>query len=178
MQPTRECDLVLVMVLNSSMWMRFLLALLLASASVIAAPPVGTKDPVKLDAVTVHLFLEKSGQLSPDITSMNSFSCRNFAPSGDGLPEGERFHSFLIKLAFSAPKESFSGATVAVVKLINNKTRKVILSRTIRNLYVGPNKQSFVGIFVEEGHECDNMTVDVVSSDQKIVKEIPFTCGE
>jgi len=49
---------------------------------------------VKLESVSVHLFLEKSGDLSQDILTTNEFMSHNFRPFGDGIPANEIFHDF------------------------------------------------------------------------------------
>jgi hypothetical protein len=149
-----------------------LVALLTGAAG--AASPYG----VELDSVTVHLFLESSGELSRDVTSVPDFMAANFEPMGQGIPNGERFHSFLIKVTFRATGEVWEPGVVAEVRVINKRTGKRILSRTIRGVYVGRSQHlSHVPIFVE-GHECEQLVIEVRSPEKTIKKELPFACFE
>jgi hypothetical protein len=51
-----------------------------------------------LEGVSVHLFLEKSGSLSRDVTAVKDFQSWNFVPSGTGIPDDERFNDILVKV--------------------------------------------------------------------------------
>lgn len=136
----------------------------------------GASEQVKLDAVSVHLFYERSGQLSPDITNIREFGTHNFHPFGEGVPDEEIFHSFLIKLSFSAPKETFEPGLVATLRLTNDE-KKVILKREIRSLYIPESGRINKGLWVE-GHECEMLTLEVTDNGQTVTKRLPFHCGE
>ena len=148
------------------------LAALLSGAASAAPTPA-----VKLEAVTVHLYLEGSGQLSSDVLSVPEFFARNFTPMGVGIPDGEKFHTFLVRLSFVAPKESYERGSLAEVRISNEQTGKVVLSRTVKGIYVGPTKRAYVPIFIE-GHECEPMILEVKSADKTFKKQLPFSCGE
>ncbi len=151
------------------------LALLLACFA--STAPSAAAVSVTLDAVTVHLFLETSGQLSADVTSMGFFETRNSKALGSDLPENEMYDSFLVKSAFSAGQETFQPGPIATLRITAKKTRKVIVARTIRDLYVGPSGKTYVPIFVA-GRQCEPIAIEVKSGARAIRKELEFTCGE
>jgi hypothetical protein len=151
--------------------------LLLLAAGLSGASFAAPKPKVELNSVTVHLFLESSGELSQDITSVPEFLAWNFMPMGKGVPDGEKFHAFLIRVGFYSTYEAFEPGVVAEVRVTNKETGKPILSRTIRGIYVGRSQTSHVPIFVD-GHECEQILIEVISPAKTIKKELPFACGE
>jgi len=151
------------------------LALLLVCLA--ATAPTIAAAQVTLEAVTVHVFLETSGLLSPDVTSMRFFETRNGKALGSDLPEEEMYDSFLVKIAFSAPNEVFQPGSIATVRITGKKTRRVVLVRTIRDLYVGPAGRTHIPIFVA-GRQCEPIAIEVRSGARTIRKELEFTCGE
>jgi len=140
-------------------------------------PFLGYANDVKVNNVSVHLFLEKSGTFSKDITTMKEFLTHNFRPMGDSIPEGEIFHSYLIKIRFSSDEEVFSKGKVANVKVVNDKDNSVVIDQPITDVYIGPEKLLYKSIFVS-GHECDFQTLVVRSKGKTISKKLPFHCGE
>jgi hypothetical protein len=142
----------------------------------LAAPAIAA-SPVTLEAVTVHVFLETSGHLSADVTSMRFFETRNGMALGSDLPDEEMYDSFLVKLAFSAPRETFQPGSIATVRITAKKTGRIVLVRTIRDLYVGPAGRTHIPIFVA-GRQCEPVAIEVRSAARTIRKEVEFTCGE
>ncbi len=130
-----------------------------------------------LEDVTVHLFLEKSGKFSQDITSTKEFMSHNFRPFGKGIPEDEIFHSYLVKILFSSNVELFKKGKVATVTIINNKDSSLVHEEDILNLYVGREKLIYKSILVS-GHECESQTLVVTTNENSISKTLPFHCGE
>ncbi len=140
-------------------------------------PILSYADEVKLKAVSVHLFLEKSGVFSKDITTTKEFLTHNFIPMGEGIPENENFSSYLIKVSFSSDKEVFISGKVGNVKVINDKNKKVVLNQNISDLYVGPEKIIYKSFFVS-GQACEFQTLIVSSKRKTMTKKLPFHCGE
>ena len=108
---------------------------------------------------------------------MKGFLTHNFRPIGDAIPDGEIFHSYLIKVQLSSNKEVFTEGKVANIKVVNDKDNKVVIDLPIENVYIGPEKLLYKGIFVT-GHECDFQTLIVRSKGKTISKKLPFHCGE
>jgi hypothetical protein len=152
--------------------LKVLAAAVLLAASLFAS----AGGPVILASVTVHLFYERSGALSPDITTIKEFGSWNFSPFGEGVPGDESFHAFLIKLEFSAPKATFEPGLVATVQ-VTNDNKQVIFKREIRGLYVPESGRTYRAVWVD-GHECEALNVEVKSAAQMVTKRLRFACGE
>jgi len=148
-----------------------ILSLLVSSVS-----PALAVSPVNLEGVTVHLFLEASGEFSRDVASI-PFEGRNSKPFGVGLPENETFDSLLIKVAFSAPGEHYEPGVVATIRILGKRTGKAFVNRTVRGLYVGPSGRTHVPVFVAS-RPCEPLTIEVRSGGQSIRKTLEFSCGE
>jgi len=163
----------------TAMWQRsmFLTWVTLLVAVLSTAVEATSPSEIELDSVSVHLFLEDSGELSRDVTSIPDFLAWNFHPIGEGIPDGERFHSFLVKVSFYSTYDAFEPGVVAQVKITNKETGKQILARTIRGVYVGQSQISHVAVFVD-GHECEQLIVEVTSPKKTIKKTLRFSCGE
>lgn len=141
-----------------------------------AAASARSAQPIDLDGVSIHLFFQGAGALSEDVTTVKEFGAWNFHPFGEGIEDTETFHSFLIKVAFSAPSEIFEPGVVATVRVTNDK-KQVILKRDIRSLYIPATRKAHVAIWVE-GHECEMLNIEVKSLSKVITKRLPFACGE
>jgi hypothetical protein len=136
-----------------------------------------TQPEVRLEKVSIHLFLEKSGEMSADVTSIPGFFTRNFAVFGEGMPDDERFHSFLIKVWFSADAETFRSGEQARLVIRRAETGRKVLESSIENVYVGPNRHT-ARPFLVSGHECEPLVVEVRSHDKLITNSLPFRCAE
>src|SRR5262245_30584800 len=111
------------------------------------------EPPIRVEKVSVHLFLENSGEFSDDITVMPEFFTWNFKPVGDSFTDQDRFHSFLIKVWLRADGEAFHSDEQARVRLRDEESGKNILEFPIKNVYVGKEGRTVVGVFVQN-HEC------------------------
>jgi hypothetical protein len=151
--------------------------LAIATVLAIVTSSVQARAPVTLSAVSAHLFLENTGELSADVWSMSEFYAVNGRPDVGDFPENSRFSSFVIKLRFQASGEAFEPKVVAEVRLTDKKTKKVIVNQSVRGVYIGPSGITFVPIYVEH-HECDWLIVEVRSGGKVVTKELPFVCGE
>ncbi len=138
--------------------------------------PVQAADRATLDAVSVHLFLQKSGTLSADVTAIEGFFARNFVPDGKGFADGERFNDVLVRIRFTAAKEIFAEGQQAEV-VVTDSTKKVVSRKRIADLYVGGHGWSFVPVYLADV-ACRPLTVTVTGGGKRIVKSLPFSCGE
>ena len=141
-------------------------------------PGVAVASTVQLSSVSVHLFLTASGTFTDDVTAMKGFGARNFTPFADGQDFGhDTFHAVLVKVAFTSQGETFEKGQVAQLTVSDSKTGKVILKRSIAGLYVGPGGRSVVPVLIN-GHECQELRVEVKSGGTTIQRQLPFKCGE
>ena len=152
------------------MWRAVAIIVLLLTSSAQAQKAV-------LDSVSVHLFLEKSGALSPDVTAIPNFRTWNFAPATEGVPQDELFHAILIKLRITAPGEHFAKGKVAEVTLTNRETKKVVKRARIANVYIGPEGAVFVPVLIEDA-ACGPFTLVVTGGARRIAKSLEINCGE
>ena len=130
-----------------------------------------------LDSVSVHLFLGKSGTLSPDITAIPNFKTWNFAAIADGIPEDEDFRAILIKLRITAPGEHFAKGKVAELTLTNRSTKKVVKRAQVAGIYIGTEGAVFVPVLVEDA-ACGPFTLVVTGGAKRIAKSMEINCGE
>lgn len=153
---------------------RFTAIILLLAACVSAA---AARDRAALDGMTVHLFLEKSGQLSPDVTAIADFKSWNGTPMGAGIPDGETFEALLIKVRFVSKGEVFAKGRQATVTVTNTKTRKTILRRRIADVYVDSAGKITKAVFLSEA-SCTPLTITVRGGGRTLTKKLDFECGE
>ncbi len=145
-----------------------LLACLIASAAHAA-------DRAQLDAVSVHVFLTKSGTLSRDVST--DFAAWNFVPEGEGIPQGERFYAVLVRVRLTAPGEMFAKGPQADVVVTNRQTRKVIKRERIAEVYIGKDGWTFVPVFVPDA-ACGPLDIVVTGGGKKIATMLNAKCGE
>jgi hypothetical protein len=153
------------------MWRAVAIILLLLT------PAAQAQNKATLDSVSVHLFLEKSGTLSPDVTAIPNFRTWNFAPATEGIPQDELFHAILVKLRITAPGEHFASGKVAELTLTNRTTKKVAKRARIADVYVGPEGAVFVPVLVEDA-ACGPFTLVVTGGAKRIAKSLELNCGE
>ena len=151
------------------------LALLVGTAAHAAPAQKAEPDRATLDAVSLHVFLTKSGTLSRDVSE--NFGAWNFAPQGEGIEEGERFYAMLVRVRLTAPREVFARGTQAEVVVTDRQTRKVIRRERIANVYIGSAGWTFVPVFVSDA-ACGPFDVVVTGRDKKITKSLEAKCGE
>ena len=132
---------------------------------------------MRLDKVSVHLFLENTGTFSDDITSIFGFSAWNFRPSGLGFSADDRFDSFLIKVWLSSEGETFQAGEQARVKVKSEKTGEIIFEAPIKGVYIGREGRTVKPLLVS-GHVCEPLVVEVQGRPKTITKILPFKCGE
>src|SRR5262245_57533208 len=84
----------------------------------------GAANDIRLEGVSVHLFLEKSGSLSRDVTAVKDFQSWNFVPSGTGIPDDERFNDILIKVELGSSREIFAKGRQGKISLSSAENGK------------------------------------------------------
>ncbi len=143
-----------------------------------AQPRAKAPPPERVQATdfTVQLFLEASGEFSPDIFSLEEFGVWNFSAQWKGN-DGGKFSGFLVRVKFQSPKEIFAPGRQAQVVLRNRKTGKVLRSWNISDIYVGDNGVSYRAQFFE-GLDCEVMEATLTSGRTRVTRALPFACGE
>ena len=136
-----------------------------------------TKDRAALDSISVHLFLSKSGMLSPDVETIEGFGAWNFALQGKDIEPGERFYSILIRVKFTAPREIFAKGRQAEVVMTDRRTRKVVKRERISGVYIGSHGWTHVPVWVEDG-ACGPFEIVASGGGKRIVKQLEAACGE
>jgi hypothetical protein len=152
-----------------------LLMLLVATAARAAPAQKGEQDRATLDAVSLHVFLTKSGTLSRDVSE--NFGAWNFTPQGEGIEEGERFYAMLVRVRLTAPREVFAQGTQAEVVVTSRLTRRVVKRERIADVYIGSGGWTFVPVFVADA-SCGPFDVVVTGGGKKITKTLEVKCGE
>ena len=139
--------------------------------------PAHAADKAQLDAVSVHLFLAKSGTFSTDITKVADFSAWNFVPSGQGIPDGEQFDAVFVKVRLTAAKEIFAKGEQARLVVADLDSKKVIRRERFTDIYIGPERAVHHGVYI--GHVgCTPLEIVVTCGSKVIKKTLRFRCGE
>ncbi len=157
------------------MWRRVpLIALALLAAADAWSQP--RKERAELDSVSVHLFLTKSGMLSPDVETIDGFGAWNFALQGKDI-DGERFYSFLIKVKMTAPGALFAKGRQADVVVTHRRTKRIVKRERIADVYIGPNGWTIVPVWIADG-ACGPFDIVVSGGGKRIAKSLEAACGE
>jgi hypothetical protein len=145
-------------------------------ACLLAAGPAAAADEVTLADVSVHLFLQKSGTLSADVTKVEGFAAWNVYAEAAGF-EGGKFNGFLIGVRFTARGEAFAKGRQATIVLRDRQSGKTLETRTISDVYVGPEGEVHWPLFVM-GRDCVPLEIVATGGKTRIVKQLNFKCGE
>lgn len=140
-------------------------------------PAIAQNDKLSLHAVSIHLFLENSGQFSHDITQAPGVGAWNFRPISGDVDHDETFHSYLIKVTFRSGGEVFTEGEQATLVISEIESGKVLLTETIRNLYIGPSGQVTKPFLIHD-LVCGPLRVDVSDHEKTITNQLQFVCGE
>jgi hypothetical protein len=163
----------------SAMLRRFIAAtFILALMSGVSLAQPRPVDRAQATDFTVQLFFERSGELSPDIFSLEEFGVFNFSAQWKGTDAG-KFSGFLVrvKLESLTKKEIFAQGRQAQFILRERKTKKVLRTWNISDVYIGDNGVSYRAQFFTE-LDCTLMEATLVSGATRITRELAFQCGE
>jgi hypothetical protein len=125
---------------------------------------------------TVQLFVSGKGEFSPDVFKIEELGVHNFTFQGKNL-EGGKFSGFLVRVEFRSPKEVFAQGRQAQIVFRDIKTKKVLKTWNISDVYVGDNGIAYRAAFFED-LDCSLMSVTLTSGKTRISRELPFHCGE
>jgi hypothetical protein len=144
---------------------------------VLSCTPTHAQDRARLDSISVHVFLTKSGTLSDDLEKIEGFGARNFSIQGKGIADGERFYAALIKVKLTAPKEIFAKGTQAEVVVTDRRSKKAIKRERLADIYIGSHGWTIQPVFLPDA-ACGPFEVVATGGGRRIVKAIEATCGE
>lgn len=138
----------------------------------------GPKDRAQATDFTVQLFMEASGELSPNIFTLEEFGAWNFSAQWK-RNAGGKFSGFLVrvKLESNAKTDIFAQGRQAQLVFRDRKTRKVLRTWNIADIYIGDNGVSYRAQFFQN-LDCEIMEVTLTSGATRITRELPFACGE
>ena len=137
------------------------------------------KDSAQATDFTVRLFMEASGELSPNIFSLEEFGVWNFSAQWKGNAGG-KFSGFLVRVKLESKvqgKDIYAQGRQAQLVFRDRKTKKVIRTWNISDIYIGDNGVSYRAQFIEN-LDCQIMELTLTSGTTKITHELPFACGE
>lgn len=136
------------------------------------------RDGVRAADFSVHLFFEPTGELSPNIFTLEEFGVWNFSAQWKGNAGG-KFSGFMIRVRLESRtgKEVFAQGRLAQLVLRDRKTKKMLQTWNISDVYVGDNGVSYRAQFFTN-LDCQLMEATLTSSGTQITRELPFACGE
>jgi len=134
-------------------------------------------ESVTVKNVSVHLFLTPSGEFSPDITEVKNFESWNFSPIMEGIPEGQSFYSYLIKVRLGTKAEAFLKGEIGVIEVRSKERKRILAKQTISNVYFPYKSEAVVGFFVQ-GNVCEPVLITAKTKASTVTKEVLFECGE
>jgi hypothetical protein len=125
---------------------------------------------------TLQFFKERNGEFSPDIFKLEELAVHNgnYQAKGD---EGGKFAGFLVRVEFHADGETFAQGRQAQLVFRDRKTKKVLKTWNISDVYIGDNGVGFRARFFDE-LDCNLMEATLTSGKTKITRELAFHCGE
>lgn len=134
-------------------------------------------ESVTVKNVSVHLFLTPSGEFSPDVTEVKNFQSWNFSPIMEGIPDGQRFYSYLIKVRLSTKAEAFLKNEIGVIEVRSKERKRILAKQKISDVYFPHKSEAVVGFFVQ-GNVCEPVLITAKTKTSTVTKEIIFACGE
>ena len=141
-------------------------------------PAICHSETVSIEDFGVHLFLEKSGRLSKDVTKMEDFWSWNFRPVTEQISNAETFHDFLVKVTLKSDEgDIFKEGEVVTLVIKRRDDNKTLITRTLKDIYIGSDKTLYKGIWIAD-HECEALIISATVADKTITKELKFGCGE
>ncbi len=148
-------------------------ALTLGTTGIAATP----SRAIEVRDVNVHLFLTPSGELSNDIAAFPGFSSWNFRAVVPIDPKDEEFKSYLIKVRLGATGSLFQKGSIGSITVRSLKTKKVLYSSFIANLYIPQEGQTVLARLVD-GYVCEPVEVIASVGKSRVTKRLNFECGE
>lgn len=126
---------------------------------------------------SVQLLLTPSGEFTPDVTEIKDFESWNFSPIMTGIPDGQRFYSYLIKVRLSTNTEAYVKGKLGSIEVKSKERGRILAKQDIANVYFPFRGEAVVGFFVQ-GNVCEPVAITARTKTSHITKEVLFECGE
>lgn len=151
---------------------------ILAGFVLLTANEAGAQPQKRTEAknFTLQFFMERTGEFSPDVFKIDELAVHNGTYQGkDG--QGGKFSGFLVRVEFHADGETFAQGRQAQLVFRDRKTKKVLKTWSISDVYIGDNGVGFRARFFDD-LDCNLMEATLTSGKTKITRELAFHCGE
>jgi hypothetical protein len=154
------------------------LALVSGFASAQTAGKNVQRDAVRATDFSVHLFFERTAELSQNIFTLEEFGVWNFSAQWKGNAGG-KFSGFFVRVKLESRygREVFAQGRLAQLVLRDRKTKKMLQTWNISDVYVGDNGVSYRAQFFTN-LDCQLMEATLISGGSQITRDLPFACGE
>ncbi len=139
--------------------------------------PAHAQDRARLNSISVHVFLTKSGTLSDDLEKVQDFGARNFSIQGKGIADNERFYSALIKVKLTASKEIFAKGPQAEIVVTDRRTKKVVKRERLADIYIGSHGWTVMPVWLPDA-ACGPFEIVATGGGRKLTRALEVTCGE
>lgn len=153
------------------------LALVIAGGVTLAAHGAAAQT-VTVEDIRVHLFYERSGKLSEDLTKRQDLTLLNTTIGGGDVEEPA--DSFLVAAVLHGKPKGFDGATDLTVTVTTDGKRKTKLAeRTFSGgILFGPEGQVVKAMMVHN-RVCVPLVITAkLKSGSSKTFNLPFRCGE
>ncbi len=144
---------------------------------IVSFTPAHAQDRARLNSISVHVFLTKSGTLSDDLEKIGGFGARNFSIQGKGIADNERFYSALIKVKLTAPKEIFAKGSQAEIVVTDRRTKKVVKRERLADIYIGSHGWTVMPVWLPDA-ACGPFEIVATGGGRKLTRALEVTCGE
>ena len=153
------------------------LALAIAGVCTLTAHTAAAQTTTVED-VRVHLFYERSGKLSEDITKRQEIALLNTTIGGGDVEEPA--DSFLVAAVLHGKPKGFDGATSLTITVTTDNKRKMkIAERTFSGgILFGPEGQVVKAMMVHNRVCLPLVVTAKLKSGSSKTFNLPFRCGE
>jgi hypothetical protein len=154
-------------------------AFVIVAALAFLNPEAGRAQPqprTEAKNFSLQFFMERTGAFSPDIFTLEELAVHNGNYQAK-TSEGGKFSGFLVRVEFHSLKETFAQGRQAQLVFRDRKSKKVLKTWTISDVYIGDNGVGYRARFFDD-LDCQLMEATLTSGKTRITRELPFHCGE
>ena len=158
--------------------LRFALAAVFASTSLLLALPAFAQESVAITGIRMQAFLERSGRWSDDLAAQKK-PFKNLPQAGGDL--GEPANAVLVTLVFSGPKNGEGSRAIArdmaqvPVKQSAGDVPKTLLYRAFGGFSFGADGQAHKAFLLDDA-TCAPLEVDVKVGRTRKVQTLDLSC--
>jgi hypothetical protein len=158
--------------------LRFALAAVFASTSLLLALPAFAQESVAITGIRMQAFLERSGRWSDDLAAMKK-PFKNLPQAGNEL--GEPANTILVTLVFSGPKNGEGSRSIArdmaqvSVKQTAGDVTKTLLYRAFGGLSFGADGKTHKAFMLDDA-TCAPLEIEVKVGRTRKVQDLDLSC--